>query len=143
VNALAAGDSRRIDAFRAASLSRSASGLTNGPAHGGAAWNYVTPHFFNTFKIPVVRGRVFTERDDGAAPPVVVINEAMARQYWKSEEPLGQRLIIGSGMGPDFAQAPREIIGRAGHFSGLATSRSCAFPAGHFSEPTRDSFRIA
>jgi putative ABC transport system permease protein len=85
--------------------------LTNGPAHGGAAWNYVTPRFFNAFKIPVIRGRVFTERDDDAAPPVVVINEALARQYWKNEEPLGQRLIIGSGMGPDFAQAPREIIG--------------------------------
>ncbi len=85
--------------------------LTNGPAHGGAAWNYVTPHFFNAFRIPVVRGRVFTERDDAAAPAVVVINEAMAKQYWKNEEPIGQRLIIGSGMGPDFTQAPREIIG--------------------------------
>ena len=85
--------------------------LTNGPAHGGAAWNYVTPHFFAAFKVPLVRGRVFTERDDAAAPPVVVINEAMAKQYWKNEEPIGQRLIIGSGMGPDFAQAPREIIG--------------------------------
>jgi putative ABC transport system permease protein len=85
--------------------------LTNGPAHGGAAWNYVTPHFFAAFKILLVRGRVFAERDDGAAPPVVVINEAMARQYWKNQEPIGQRLIIGSGMGPDFAQAPREIIG--------------------------------
>lgn len=59
----------------------------------------------------MVRGRVFTERDDAAAPPVVVINETMAKQYWKDREPLGQRLIIGSGMGPDFAQAPREIIG--------------------------------
>jgi len=85
--------------------------LTNGPAHGGAAWNYVTPHFFAAFKVPLVRGRVFTERDDAAAPPVVVINEAMAKQYWKDQEPIGQRLIIGSGMGPDFAQAPREIIG--------------------------------
>jgi predicted permease len=85
--------------------------LTNGPAHGGAAWNYVTSHFFNVFRIPVIRGRVFTDRDDAAAPPVVVINQAMARQYWKSEDPIGQRLIIGSGMGPDFAQAPREIVG--------------------------------
>jgi putative ABC transport system permease protein len=85
--------------------------LTNGPAHGGAAWNYVTSHFFNVFRIPVIRGRVFTERDDAASPPVVVINQAMARQYWKNEDPIGQRLIIGSGMGPDFAQAPREIVG--------------------------------
>jgi predicted permease len=85
--------------------------LTDGPDHGGAAWNYVTPHFFAAFKIPVVRGRVFTERDDAGAPPVVVINEAMAKRYWKGEEALGHRLVIGSGMGPEFVQAPREIIG--------------------------------
>ncbi|MGA7236216.1 MAG: ABC transporter permease [Bryobacteraceae bacterium] len=85
--------------------------LTNGPNHGGAGWNYVTAHFFNVFHIPVVRGRVFTERDDAAAPPVVVINQAMAKQFWKNEDPIGKRLIIGSSMGPDFAPAPREIIG--------------------------------
>jgi putative ABC transport system permease protein len=88
--------------------------LTNGPAHGGAAWNYVTARFFDVFKIPVVRGRVFTQRDDAAATPVVVINQAMARQYWKDQDPIGQRLIIGSGMGPAFAQAPRQIIGIIG-----------------------------
>jgi len=88
--------------------------LTNGPAHGGAAWNYVTPRFFDVFRIPVKRGRTFTERDDSSAPQVVIINEAMAKQYWKDADPLGQRLIIGSGMGPDFAQAPREIIGIVG-----------------------------
>jgi len=85
--------------------------LSNGPQHGGAAWNYVTPRFFDVFRIPVIRGRVFSERDDAAGPQVVVINEAMAKQNWKNEDPIGQRLIIGSGMGPDFAQAPREIIG--------------------------------
>jgi hypothetical protein len=85
--------------------------LTNGPAHGGASWNYVTARFFDVFKIPIKRGRSFTDRDDAAAPPVVVINEAMAKRYWKSADPIGQRLIIGMGMGPDFVQAPREIIG--------------------------------
>jgi predicted permease len=85
--------------------------LTNGPAHGGAAWNYVTAHFFDVFRIPVIRGRVFTDRDDAAAPQVVVINEAMAKQFWKDADPIGQRLIIGSGMGADFTQSPRAIIG--------------------------------
>jgi len=88
--------------------------LTNGPEHGGAEWNYVTWRFFDVFKIPVVRGRGLTERDDAASPPVVVINEAMARQFFKGEDPIGQRLIIGSGMGPDFAQPPREIVGVVG-----------------------------
>jgi hypothetical protein len=57
---------------------------------------------------------MFTEGDDAGAPPVVVINEAMARRYWKNENPIGQRLIIGVGMGPGFVQPPREIIGIIG-----------------------------
>jgi predicted permease len=85
--------------------------LTDGPVHGGAAWNYVTWRFFDVFRIPIKRGRAFTERDEASAPQVVIINEAMARKYWKSADPIGQRLIIGGGMGPDFAQASREIIG--------------------------------
>jgi len=88
--------------------------LTNGPAHGGAAWNYVTWRFFDVFKIPIVRGRGFTERDEAGSPPVVLINEAMARQYWKNDDPIGHRLIIGGGMGPDFTQPPREIVGIVG-----------------------------
>ena len=43
------------------------------------AWNYVTCAVLRRVQIPVVRGRVFTERDDAAAPPVVIINEAMAQ----------------------------------------------------------------
>ncbi len=85
--------------------------LTNGPVHGGAAWNYVTARFFDVFKIAIVRGRAFTEHDTAATPPVVVINEALARRFFKDSNPLGQHLIIGVGMGPDFVQAPREIIG--------------------------------
>ncbi len=88
--------------------------LTNGPVHGGAGWNYVTPRFFDVFRIPIVRGRGFTERDTAAAPQVVIINEAFAKKYWKDGNPIGQRLLIGGGMGPGFAQAPREIIGVAG-----------------------------
>lgn len=88
--------------------------LTNGPVHGGAAWNYVTSQFFDVVRLPVVRGRVFTDRDDAAGPPVVVINEAFARRYWKNGNPIGQRLIIGVAMGPNFVQPPREIIGVVG-----------------------------
>jgi len=88
--------------------------LTNAPAHGGTGWNYVTPQFFDVFKLPVTHGRGFSERDDAAAPPVVVINEAFARKFWKNENPVGQRLIIGIGMGPAFVQPAREIVGVVG-----------------------------
>ncbi|MGA2592788.1 MAG: ABC transporter permease, partial [Bryobacteraceae bacterium] len=70
--------------------------LTEGQDHGGAGWNYVTARFFDVFKIPIERGRAFTERDDAAGQPVVVINQALARKYWKKDEnPIGHRLIIG------------------------------------------------
>jgi predicted permease len=85
--------------------------LTNGTSHGGAGWAYVTARFFDVFKVVVVRGRAFTDRDDAAAPGVAIINEAMARQYWAKENPIGQRITIGAGMGPAFREAPREIVG--------------------------------
>lgn len=87
---------------------------TNGQNQAGAAWNYVTWQFFDVFKIPIVRGRGFSERDSAASPPVVLINEALARRYFKNQNPIGERLIIGGGMGPDFLQPPREIVGVVG-----------------------------
>ena len=89
--------------------------LTEGTDHGGAGCNYVTARFFDVFKIPMVRGRAFTERDDAAGQPVVAIHQALARKYWKDgSDPIGHRLIIGRGMGPDFEQPLRETIGIAG-----------------------------
>jgi predicted permease len=83
-------------------------------SQGGAGWAYVTPRFFAVFKVPVARGRGFTERDAAGAPGVVLINEAMARRFWPHENPIGQRITIGEGMGPAFAEPGREIIGVVG-----------------------------
>ena len=55
--------------------------LTDGPFHGGGGWQTVSPGYFEVFKIPVLRGRSFTDRDTSAATPVVVINQAMAQRY--------------------------------------------------------------
>src|SRR5207245_5308544 len=62
--------------------------LQNGPFHGGGGWVTISPGYFDVFKIPIRRGRGFNDRDDSAAPPVVVINEAMAKQFWKDADPL-------------------------------------------------------
>jgi predicted permease len=86
-----------------------------GPFHGGGQWMTVSPGYFEVFKIPVKRGRSFNERDNGAAPGVVVINEAMAKQYWPEDDPLGQRLVIGRGVMKQFAgEVERQIIGVVG-----------------------------
>ena len=76
---------------------------------GGAGWAYVTHRFFDVFKIALVRGRKFTDRDTASSPGVVMINEAFARKYWPNQNPVGQRITIGSG--PVFGEPAREIIG--------------------------------
>jgi putative ABC transport system permease protein len=88
--------------------------LTEGPFHGGGSWRTISPGYFNVFRIPLLRGRLFTDRDDASAPRVVVINEGLAKQYWSSGDALGQRISIGKGVGPEFNEPPREIIGVVG-----------------------------
>ena len=60
-----------------------------------AKYRPVSAGYFETIGIPLIRGRWFT-RFDGASPWVVVINDSMARQYWRGENPIGQRLHFGS-----------------------------------------------
>ena len=71
---------------------------TQGPFHGQGSWCPVGPGFFETFKIALKRGRIFNDRDDTKAPPVVIINEAMAKQFWKDGDPLKDRIAIGRGI---------------------------------------------
>jgi putative ABC transport system permease protein len=86
-----------------------------GPFHGGGAWKTVSPGYFEVFEIPVKRGRSFNERDSSRSPAVVVINEAMAREYWPKGDPLNDRLVIGRGVMREFADEPeRQIIGVVG-----------------------------
>jgi macrolide transport system ATP-binding/permease protein len=70
--------------------------------------NKVAPGYFETMKIPVVKGRVFTERDDRRAPGVVVVNQAFARRYWPGQEALGQRIPNGGG---DLRAPSLEVVG--------------------------------
>jgi len=57
----------------------------------------VTPEYFHLLEIPVLRGRLFNDGDDEKAPLVAVVNQAMARTYWRDEDPLGKRLMLGRG----------------------------------------------
>ena len=86
----------------------------NSPYTGGAGNCSISYGYFNTLKIPLVRGRWFTRLDDAAAPGVVVINQAMARQYWPNSDPLKDRILIGAGAGPAFAEGSRQVIGIVG-----------------------------
>ena len=68
----------------------------------------VSPGYFSTMGIPVMRGRAFTDHDDESSPQVVVVNQAAVRQYWPGEDPIGQRISIGA------PNQWREIVGIVG-----------------------------
>ncbi|HTC31790.1 MAG TPA: ABC transporter permease [Bryobacteraceae bacterium] len=86
----------------------------NSPYTGGGGWMTVSPGYFEVFKIPVKRGRTFAETDDKASRQVAIINEAMAKQYWKNADPLRDQILIGGGaknMKELATEQPRQIIG--------------------------------
>lgn len=74
-----------------------------------AMFYLVTQDYHKVMKIPMERGRSFTERDDEHAPGVVIIDEAFARKYFPNEDPIGKRLNL------DFLEMRPEIVGVVGH----------------------------
>ena len=84
------------------------------PFTGIAGFYSISWRYFNALKIPLLRGRAFAQQDDGTAPGVVIINAAMARQYWPKGDPLKDRVQIGPGAGPAFAEGPRQVVGIVG-----------------------------
>jgi predicted permease len=86
-----------------------------GPATGGGEWKATSPGYFSALHIPILRGRDFTVNDVAGAPPVVLISDAFAKANWKNgEDPVGQQMIIGKGVGPEFEEPARTIIGVVG-----------------------------
>jgi putative ABC transport system permease protein len=91
---------------------------------GFAGWTFVAPEYFKVLKIPVVRGRDFTDRDGSNAPGVVIINQEMARRFWPTGDPLNDRLIIGKGMRREYDQEPlRQIVGIVGNVRDTGLTR--------------------
>jgi putative ABC transport system permease protein len=62
-----------------------------------AGYRAVSRSYFATMRIPVLRGRGFSDDDREDAPPVVVINEATARRLWPGQDPVGQRIKWATG----------------------------------------------
>ena len=77
----------------------------------------VTGSYFRTLDIHLRRGRTFNDHDTRGGAPVAVINEEMARRYFKGEDPIGKRILIQEilygqpGLGPEI---PWEVIGIVG-----------------------------
>jgi len=67
----------------------------------------VTPGYFETLDIELRRGRAIGEIDTEISPPVVVINESMAREFWEGEDPIGEVLTLDYVPG----ERPRQVVG--------------------------------
>jgi len=71
-------------------------GLPGEPAAGdqsrGAHYNAVTPDYFETVGIPIIRGRGFTEEERRAGAAIVVVTETTARNLWPNQDPIGKFL---------------------------------------------------
>jgi predicted permease len=85
----------------------------NTPYLGGGEWTPVAPGYFDVFQIPLKRGRTFNERDHDKSTPVVVINETMAKQFWK-DDPLKDRVILGKVLRELKDEPARQIVGIVG-----------------------------
>ncbi len=81
---------------------------------GDAEFRFVSPGFFDLFRIPIVRGRGFQDSDRLNSLPVAIVNHAWERKFWPRGEVLGVRIVLGKLMGPVFENPPRTIVGVVG-----------------------------
>ncbi|MES1243740.1 MAG: ABC transporter permease [Acidobacteriota bacterium] len=63
-----------------------------GPVQNVDYWQFVTPEYLDTMKIPLVSGRGFLPSDGPGTPGVVLVNETTAKLFWPGQDPLGKRL---------------------------------------------------
>ncbi len=63
-------------------------------------YNHVDEPYFDTMRIPLLRGRAFQESDNDKAPLVAVITQSMAQQFWPNQDAIGKRFSMKSATGP-------------------------------------------
>ncbi|HEX6973271.1 MAG TPA: ABC transporter permease, partial [Vicinamibacterales bacterium] len=85
------------------------------PAAGELAWNagvtIVSPGYFETLRMRLVRGRFFSTADDAASMPVVAINETMAARFFPGKDPIGRRVRVKGQTGSDAWMTVVGIVG--------------------------------
>jgi predicted permease len=116
-------EARNLPGVQSAGLARSAPFDIGGGLRGGIAAEgqpppdrdevYLVvfvpaePGYLGTMGIPLLAGRALSERDTEKAPPVAIVNEAVARHFWPQQDPIGKRLTFGNGR-------PVEVVGLIG-----------------------------
>ena len=93
----------------------------------------VTPEYFETLRIPILRGRGFNSGDTPQSPGVVVVNEAFARKYWPDQDAIGKRFRTRGVDGPEF-----EVVGISANYR-VNTMGEQTTPYIHFAATQRPS----
>jgi predicted permease len=98
VRSAAVGDSLPLSPYRAILRIRREIATPNAPVEDSSSVMMsrltVSPGYFYTLGIPVLRGRTFTDHDDESSPKVTVVNETLARHMWPGEDPVGKQLPL-------------------------------------------------
>jgi putative ABC transport system permease protein len=84
-----------------------------------ASFATVSSNYFRTIGIPVISGRTFTDHDRAPAPPVVIVNAALARRYWPGGDALGKRISMG-----DDREGWMTVVGVVGDSRSLGLDRA-------------------
>ena len=93
---------------------------------GAVEWRAVSRDYADVIGLRLLRGRWFSEDDETAARPVIVVSSSFAARYWPNADPLGQRIWLGVFRGerrPEVNAVPREIIGVVDDIRDLGPTR--------------------
>lgn len=85
-----------------------------------ADWATVSPDYFRVMRIPLLRGRFFTEEDSSSNPNVAIISETLAERYFPNQNPIGRQMKFGF---PPNGNVSREIVGIVGDVRDTALSQ--------------------
>ena len=116
--------------------------VTPGKSEPAAPLVVVSPGYFKTLGVPVLQGRNFNENDRAEAPPVVIINETLARRYFPNQSPIGRRLKTGGPERPN--NAWMEIVGVVGdvHYGGLDVEPEPAYYEHYLQTPWSGTYLV-
>jgi putative ABC transport system permease protein len=81
------------------------------PADSEAQWRAISPAYFEVMRIPLLQGRSFSEADTSGVAPVAMVNQAFIRKYLSRPDAIGHQVLLGRGLGPQFTDNPRQIVG--------------------------------
>jgi putative ABC transport system permease protein len=86
-----------------------------------AVWQSITPDFFRSLRIPLLKGRLLTAQDGPNAPPSIVVSQSMANRIWPNQDPVGKRIRFGRA---ESGEPWKTVVGVVGDIQGSPFDRT-------------------